>query len=134
MSDKTRRELELLADALDEAEPTPEEIAGTVARLPVTPAKWAVDIRGRIAAADEADRQARFEQSRRGYRNEVRRLDARKPEPVRPIHEAQLIIKDLMARAPAGVSVNFLKYENATEEELAEMIRALRHLLGEDET
>jgi len=134
MSDKTRRELELLADALDDVEATPEEIAGTVARLPVPPAKWAADIRSRIAAADESDRQARFELSRRGYRDEVRRLEARKPEPVRPIHEAQLIIKALMARAPAGISANFLKYENATPEELAEMIRALRHLLGDDET
>ena len=134
MSDKTRRELELIADALDDAEPTPEEIAGTVSRLPVATAKWAADIRGRIAAADDADRQARFEQARRGYRDEVRALAARKPEPVRPLHEAQLVMKELMARAPAGVSANFLKFENATPEELAEMIRALRHLLGDDET
>jgi len=133
MSDKTRRELELFADALEDAEPTAEEIAETVARLPVTPAKWAADIRSRIAAADEADRQARFEQSRRGYRDEVRRLEDRKPEPVRSKVDAQLVIKELMARAPAGVSVNFLKYENSTEEELAEMIRALRHLLGDDD-
>jgi hypothetical protein len=134
MSDKTRRELELIADALDDAEPTPEEIAGTVARLPVTTAKWAADIRSRIAAADDADRQARFERARRGYRDEVQSLAARKPEPVRPLHEAQLVMKELMARAPAGVSANFLKFENATPEELAEMIRALRHLLGDDET
>lgn len=134
MSDKTRRELELIADALDDAEPTPEEIAGTVSRLPVTTAKWAADIRSRIAVADDADRQARFEQARRGYRDEVGALAARKPEPVRPLHEAQLVMKELMARAPAGVSANFLKFENATPEELAEMIRALRHLLGDDET
>jgi hypothetical protein len=134
MSDKTRRALEFLADALDDGEATPDEIAGTVSRLPVTPARWAADIRGRIAAADEADRQARFEESRRGYRDEVRALDARKPEPVRPLLEAQLVMKDLMARAPAGVSANFLKYENATPEEVADMIRTLRHLLGEDET
>ena len=134
MSDKTRRALEFLADALDDAEAIPDEIAVTVSRLPVTPVKWAADIRGRIAAADEIDRQARFELSRRGYRDEVRALDARKPEPVRPLHEAQLVMRDLMARAPAGVTANFLKYENATPEEVAEMIRALRHLLGEDET
>jgi hypothetical protein len=134
MSDKTRRELELIADALDDAEPTPDEIAGTVARLPVTTAKWASDIRSRIAAADEADRQARFEKSRRGYSDEVRRLDSRKPEPVRPLPEAQLVMRELMARAPEGLSANFLKFENATPEELAEMIRALRHLLDDDET
>jgi hypothetical protein len=134
MSDKTRRELEFLADALEEAETTPEEIAGTVSRLPVTPAKWAADIRGRIAAADESDRQALFEQGRRGYRDETRRFDARKAEPVRPLPAAQLVMKQLMAKAPAEVTANFLKYETATPEELAEMIRALRHLLGEDET
>lgn len=134
MSDKTRRELELIADALDDAEPTPEEIAGTVSRLPVTSVKWAADIRARIAAADEADRQARFEQGRRGYREQLHALGARKPEPVRPLPEAQLVMKELMAKAPAGVSANFLKYENATPEELAEMIGALRYLLGDDET
>lgn len=134
MSDKTRRELEFLADALDDVEPTPDELAGTTSRLPVTPAKWATDIRARIAAADEADRRARFEQSRRSYRDEVRALEARKAEPVRPLAEAQLVLKELLARAPMGVSANFLKYENATPEEVAEIIRALRHLLGEDET
>lgn len=34
----------------DAAVPTPEEIAGTVARLPVTPSEWAADVRARIAA------------------------------------------------------------------------------------
>jgi len=39
-----------------------------------------------------------------------------------------------MRRAPnqSAVSMHFHKYETATDEELAELTRALRHLLGED--
>lgn len=40
-----------LVDALDNVEPTPEEIAATIAKLPVTPEVWAAQVRARVEAA-----------------------------------------------------------------------------------
>ena len=41
----------------------------------------------------------------------------------------------LLARVPQGQSIamHFLKYEEASDDELDELIRSLRHLLGEDD-
>ncbi len=133
MSDKNTRELELLDEALDDVEATPEQIASTMSRLSTTPAVWAAEVRARADAAKEAARVARLQAMRLGYQQDRERYEARRVEPVRSKTELQLVFRDLIARAPQAVSANFHKYVDAPAEELAEQIRALRHLLGLDD-
>src|SRR5262249_32953239 len=118
MSDKTRREIELIADALDEVEPMPEEIAAAVSELPVTPAAWAAQVRARVTAAQESARQAKLQVLRSGYTAERDRYEARRAEPVKSKAELQLVLKNLVARAPREIAMGFLKYEDAPPEEL----------------
>lgn len=130
MSDKNKRELELLDEALDDVEATPEQIASAMSRLSTTPAAWAAEVRARVEAAKEAARKARLQEMRLGYQQERKRYEARRSELVQSKAEMQLVFKSLLAEAPQAVSVNFHKYEDAPPEELAEQIRALRYLLG----
>jgi hypothetical protein len=130
MSDKKKRELELLDDALDDVEATPEQIASTMSRLSTTPAAWAAEVRARVEAAREQARKARLQQMRLDYQRERERYEARPSERVQSKAEMQLVLKNLLAEAPAAVSANFHKYEDAPAEELAEQIRSLRYLLG----
>ncbi len=133
MSDKNKREVELIDAALDDVEATPEQIAATVARLPATPTAWAAEVRARVAAAKEAARHSRLQALRTGYQQERERYEVRRVEPVKSKAELQLVLKDLVARAPREIAMGFLKYEDAPAEELAEQIRALRYLLGDDD-
>lgn len=133
MSDKNKRELELLDEALDDVEATPEQIASTMSRLSTTPAAWAAEVRTRADAAKEAARKTRLQAMRLSYQEDRERYEARQDEPVRSKADLQLVFRDLIARAPQAVSANFHKYEDAPPEELAEQIRALRHLLGLDD-
>src|SRR4029079_16554523 len=123
MSDKNKRELELLDEALDDVEATPEQIASTMSRLSTTPAAWAAEVRARVEAAKEAARKARLQEMRLGYRQERERYEARRNELVQSKAEMQLVFKSLLAEAPQAVSANFHKYEDAPSEELAEQIR-----------
>jgi len=130
MSDKNKRELELLDDALDDVEATQEQVASTMSRLSTTPTAWAAEVRARVDAAKEATRKTRLQEMRLGYQQERERYEARRTELVQSKTEMQLVFKNLLAEAPQAVSANFHKYEDAPPEELAEQIRALRYLLG----
>lgn len=130
MSDKNKRELELLDEALDDVDATPEQIASTMSRVSTTPAAWAAEVRGRVEAAKEAVRKERLQELRVGYQQERDRYEARRSEQVQSKTELQHVLKTLLAEAPQAVSANFHKYEDAPPEELAEQIRALRYLLG----
>jgi hypothetical protein len=82
---------------------------------------WAKQIRSKIAAANERAELAAFPL-----------------EPIRPKDEALEIMAGLMALAKArlgegAVSVHFHKFESATVEDLAELIRELRYLLAKHE-
>jgi len=133
---KGKKPIEALVEALDDV-PLDEADAGNAAqRLGIDVKKWAGAIRQRVAAADESDRAARFNEARRAYADDAARYDAKKPEPKRSVEEQRATMRALMARIPrasATAAVHFHKFEEATEEELAEMIKALRHLLNEDE-
>ena len=96
----------------------------------------ALGLRAKIAAADEADRRKkRIEDARAAYAAELERLERRRQEPRRPRDEQVSILQALLARAPGGnVAIHFHHYESATDDELAELIRSLRHLIGEDDS
>jgi hypothetical protein len=136
MSDsKTQREVALLVSALDDEPVTDEDAREAVRRLGIDTKAWAADIRRRVVAANEADRRERFDDAGRAYGIELEELKARRAEPARSITEQRAVVKRLLARAPQDMSpsVHAHKFEQATEEELADMIKALRHLLGDDE-
>jgi hypothetical protein len=136
MSDsKTRHEVELLLQALDDEPLTDEDARGAVRRLGIDTKAWAADIRKRVTAANEAERKERFDDAQLAYQEELERLNARRAEPARSLAEQRAELKRLVARAPREMvaSMHALKFDEATEEELAEMIRSLRHLLGDDE-
>lgn len=120
----TKKKLESLAEALDDvpAEPTAggHDIAGLAAKL-----------RAQVAAADARDREARFQKARAAYAAEVEALERRRIA-TRPRAEQLVIYEALLQRAPQA-AMHFHKYASATDEELAELIRSLRHLLGDDE-
>ncbi len=136
MSDpKTQREVELLGQALDDEPVTDGDARDAVRRLGVDTKAWAADVRKRVAAANEAERRERFAEARRAYQSDLETLNARKAEPARSLAEQRAELKRLIARAPREMtaSMHAHKFEEASEEEVAEMIRSLRHLLGDDE-
>lgn len=135
MSDaKFQQEIESLFDALEDEPITDGEVRDVVTRLGVDVKAWATEVRERVAAASDGERKERFDDARNAYRGELQQLNARSQEPARPLAEQRALVKRLLARAPQGTtaSVHAHKFEQATEQELAEMIRSLRHLLGDD--
>jgi hypothetical protein len=133
---KSRREVELLIDALDD-EDLPDDAAGedAVRRLNIDVKGWAGEIRSRVANARVEARRQQFALADAAYQQDLAKLAQRAPEPARSLHEQRMVLEDLIARAPKSVAnaVHFHKFEEATSDELAEMIRSLRHLMGEDE-
>ena len=131
---KERREIELLAEALD-AVPDDAEGHETVERLGIDVKSWAAGIRGRVAAAVADERRRRFAGATAAYETDLEAYGRRSPEPKRSKERQQLLLRELIARVPPAeaASVHFHKFEEATDDELAEMIRAVRHLLGEDD-
>jgi len=134
MSDPRNTGLAAIDAALDDDPIEPDEARAAVRDLGIDVAKMAARVRARVSAADERDRRARFDDARRAYATEVERLAAREREPERPRGEQIAVLQALLARAGSReVSMHFHKYDEATDDELAEMIRALRHLLEGDE-
>ena len=135
MSDsKTRTEIERLVEGLDEVPVSDAEGHDTVKRLGIDTKVWAASIRARVTAADAAQRRELFDQAKQTYLADVARLASRPSEPTATVEEQRRKVKALLAMAPreAAVSMHFHKFEEATAAELAEMIKSLRHLLGED--
>ena len=133
---KKKDDIKALIEALDDVPVDEQEGRDAVKRLGIDVKKWAGAVRQRVAAADEADRARRFDDARQAYREDAARYDAKKAEPKRSIDESRGVMRALIARVPregAAAVAHFHKFEEATEEELAEMIKALRHLLNEDE-
>lgn len=131
--------VEALAD-----EPVDDEAArAEVARLQIDVKAMASSIRDRIAAArppsDDEARKRRFDEAQRAYAAEIERMERRKIEggPQKPTREERLeVFQGLLERArvrepSALVGMHFHKYESASDDELAELIEALRHILGE---
>lgn len=130
----TRRQIEHIVEALDETPAGGDADRETVERLGVDVPALAAQIRGRIAAADAKDQKQRVEDATQAYARELERLERRRTEPARS-REAQIgVLKALLAKAPRdAISMHFHKFESASDEEIDELIRSLRHLLGEDD-
>lgn len=131
-----RDKLNRLVDALDDETTHSGDAAEareTVKRLGIDVKDMAAKLRAKVAAADAEDRKQRFDDAAAAYAREVERLERRKAEPKRPRAEQLVVLQGLLARAPQSVAMHFHKYEAASDDELAELVRSLRHLLNEDE-
>ena len=120
---KTEHQIEALVEALDD---TPLEGANHGVDIPALAGK----LRGMVAAADRKDR---FAAASLAYAEALARLEQTK-HAAPAGRDAQLAtMKKLIARVPQEqVAMHFLKYESASDEELAELVRALQHLLGDE--
>lgn len=88
------------------------------------------------ALADEAKRESarKIEAARAAYAAELERLARRRSEKGKDRDALLVTFGHLLAKAPPNtVAMHFHKYEAASDDELAELIRALRHLLDEDD-
>lgn len=139
MGSKTREEIERLNAALDDDDGDDDppalrtdDLVGAARSIDV--AAWANEIRARVAKAQAADLEARIAEARAGYERESRELSARKLGPVDPSQQ-DVVINELLARVPPDrqASLNWFNYERATVEEKAELIKSLRHLLGDED-
>ena len=134
MSSKSRKEIERLVEALDEEPIAGDEGGDAVKRLGIDVKAWAASIETRIASAEREELQARIARAASGLADETRRLDATAAGPTDPALQDQ-VWQHLVARLRPDQRPSFHahKFEKATAEEKAEMIRALRHLLDEDD-
>lgn len=146
-STKSHERLNRLVEALEEDAIDAQEARDTVARLGIDVMDMAAKLRATIAAAsapnaepgastraaatDAAARRQRFDEARRAYARELELFESRKAEPTRPRAEQLVVLQSLLARAPQSVAMHFHKYESASDDELAELVRSLRHLLDE---
>jgi hypothetical protein len=135
MSSSTKKDIERIVEAMDDEPIDDDKAKETVAALGIDVKQMAAGLRAKVAAADAADRKRTFEAAQAAYAAEVERLERRKHEPKRSRDENLLAFRSLLAKVPPErVAMHFLKYEAASDEELEELLRALRHLLGEDES
>lgn len=132
-STKTRDQLNRIALALEDEAVDPKEARDTVARLGIDVKDMAQKLRAKVADAADVDRKRRIDDARAAYAKELERLERRKSEPKRPREEQLVVLQALLHRAPQSVAMHFHKYESASDEELAELVRSLRHLLDEPE-
>jgi DNA-directed RNA polymerase specialized sigma24 family protein len=136
MTDQNQKyPVEAILDALDEEAVDETAAKALVQRLGIDVKKWTGTIRQEIEKADREDRVQRFDAAKRSFEAESARYSAKASEPKRSLEAQQIEMRSLLARVPrdAAAAVHFHKFEEASAEELAEMIKALRHLLGEDE-
>ncbi|AKU97419.1 hypothetical protein AKJ09_04083 [Labilithrix luteola] len=131
---KSRREIEALIEALDDAPIDEEQARETVSQLGIDVSELAGRLRMQVAQADARERETRIHEARKAYAAEVEALERRRISATQSRDEQLTMFRALLSKVPPQqVAVHFHKYESATDEELAELIRALRHLLGEDE-
>lgn len=130
---KPKTAAELLMLALDDEPTTDEDGREAVKRLGVDVGAWAASIRSSVSQADKEKRRDRFAAADAARRAELDRLSSKASMPSGALGELRETLKDLLARAPQGAAVHALKFEEATAEELAEMIRSVQHLLDEDD-
>ncbi|MFO0735153.1 MAG: hypothetical protein U0270_04705 [Labilithrix sp.] len=130
-STKSKEQLNRIVETLEEEAVDARGARDTVQRLGIDVKDMAAKLHARVAAADDAERKKRIDEARGAYAKELERLERRKAEPKRPREEQLVVLQSLLARAPQSVAMHFHKYESATDEELAELVRSLRHLLGE---
>lgn len=131
--DDPRRKLRHIVDALDDEPPSAEEAAEVVRALGADIPAIAARLRAKIAAAPATEEARKRAELRRAYERE-RAAATTAAEPVRPRAEQLAIIRGLLARAgERAVALHYRKFDEATDEELADLVTTLRRLVADDD-
>jgi hypothetical protein len=126
--------IEGLMDVDEDELPSREQIHAEAKAHGIDFDAWAAQIERKVATHVEAERRVREEELTRQREAAAARFAARAAEPLRPRDEQIAILHELLRRtAPEEVSLHFLKFKEATDEDLARMVGELRHLVEQRE-
>lgn len=130
---KQREDADRIIAALD-AEPMDDADGDIAVRaLGIDVTKMAARLRKMVADHDEGARQERFAAAKRDRVSALADLHAADAPVVRPRQEQIRRIRSHVARLPPEqVSMHFMKFEEATDEDLARLEVLARHLVEPD--
>ena len=115
--------------ALDEEPISEVEAHEAVEELKLNVNVMAAHIRQMIAARDEVDRQARLKTKEELWRAEQDAFGSGPAEPIRERKEQIRRLRECLDQLPPDqVSMHFLKFEEATDRDLAQLLAIARHL------
>lgn len=131
MSDTKKRERRaravldaLLAEPVDEA-----EAREAIVDLGINVSDMAMRLRALVDEQDRRDRAARLAQIESERQADLLRLETSELMEGASRQEMLVMMATLINQAGPSASVHYMKFEEATDEELAEMIRSLEHLV-----
>lgn len=128
-ADDTDARVTALVDALL-ADDDEEEERDTVEALGIDLGAFASALRDRVSEHRARERQARYAEAEAARDAELDRLE-REPLPLPELsrEERMSIARELLQRAGPRAGMHYMKFQEATDAELNEMIRTLRHLI-----
>lgn len=126
MTENKRTPLALLREALD-SEPIPDDVAREVVRdLGIDVKSFAAKLRSSVSSWEASARRARFAEAER-KRQERQALLARLPtEPIRSRAEQMALLTRYKPAHMSGPQLNFMKFNEMTDEELARLVAVAR--------
>lgn len=126
MSEEKKKQLALLREALD-GEAIPDDLAKEVVRdLGVDVKAFAAKLRSSVSEWDAADRKKRFAEAERKRLQRQALLAQLPPEPVRPRGEQMSLLAKYKPPHTTGAQLNFMKFQEMTDEELARLVALAR--------
>lgn len=114
----------LLAEPVDEA-----EAREAIVDLGINVSDMAMRLRALVDEQDRRDRAARLAQIESERQADLLRLETSELMEGASRQEMLVMMATLINQAGPSASVHYMKFEEATDEELAEMIRSLEHLV-----
>lgn len=120
-----------VVDALLEGEVDESEARNAVKALGIDVSALAMRLKAQVDDQDRLDRAARFAQLEAERQTDLLRL--RTTDLVEGASRQRMLgmMTSLIQKAGSSASVHYMKFEEATDEELAEMIRSLKHLVSD---
>lgn len=126
MSEKKRKQLALLREVLD-SEPISEDHAKEVVRdLGVDVKAFASKLRSSVATWEASERKSRFAEAERKRQQRLALLAQLQPEPIRPRAEQMALLEKYKPAQMAGAQLNFMKFKEVTDAELARLVALAR--------
>ncbi len=128
----TQRELaDRILSSLDDEEFDAADVADALGGVDLK--AIANEVRSTIADADRARNRAKLADADAVRARDLAAFRGRPPERRRSKAELQMTLRDLARRAgPEMVAQYQMKFEEASEEDLVQMIAEIKHLLGEE--
>ena len=136
MSERKKAEdrAQALVDAVLDGPVDDAESRAAVQELGIDVASLATRLRAQVAAQDKHDRAARLAQIERDRQAALSKLRAGELVEGASRQKMLTIMTNLIQQAGPSASIHYMKFEEATDEELAEMIRSLEYLLTDGGT